>query len=187
MRLFLALELSDAVRAHLAECARDWLAGRESSGALVRAENLHVTVKFLGEVPESKVAPLCDALQSVPTASPAQVFPDRLEFLPERGPIRIVSAGLGGELDKLHLLHKRIEVACEGMGFARERRRYRPHVTLIRFRRPLAPHDRSSASTKSAGHFPGPVFAVQDFVLMQSELHPSGAKYIPLARFPLSG
>lgn len=185
MRLFLALELSDSVRSHLCGFAQRWFAERTLAGAPVRAENLHVTVKFLGDVPDGHIPALCDALKSVSKTGVAQLFPDRLEFLPERGPIRIISAGLGGELDKVHLLYKSIEAACETIGFPREKRAYRPHVTLVRLRTFLEPHYRASVVSHGAGHFPGPLFSVGEFVLMQSQLHPKGARYIPLARFPL--
>ena len=100
--------------------------------------------------------------------------------------MRIISVGLGGKLEKVHGLFDGIERACEPLGFARERRKYRPHITLARLRSHLPPQARRNLIDAGAKYLPAPEFVAGAFVLMQSQLHPKGAQYIPLARFPLA-
>jgi 2'-5' RNA ligase len=192
MRLFLAIELSDASRRVLGEMSRAWrenwieeLGTECPPASWVREENLHVTLKFLGEVSQQQAPPLCDAL-GVVTGEAMRLQPHQIECLPERGAVRVISAGVAGDLDKLHGLLDGIEQACEPLGFARERRRYRPHITLARVRPFLPPYTRTSLTKAGATHLPAPQFLAGEFVLMQSHLHPNGARYIPLARFPLA-
>lgn len=194
MRLFLAIELSDATRRVLGRMSQAWrenwdeellALGTECPPASwVRAENLHVTLKFLGEVPEREVPRICDALSAISILA-MRLQPDRIACLPERGPVRIISVGMGGELEKVDDLFEGIEQACEPLGFVRERRTFRPHITLARLRSSLPSHVRGRLTDAGAKHLPGPEFVAAEFVLMQSQLHPKGARYIPLARFPL--
>lgn len=195
MRLFLAIELSEPVRRCVAELSHalreNWTTERLGPEAAceraswVREQNLHVTLKFLGEAPQGQIPRLCEALQTA-GESPVRLWPDRILCLPVRGPVRVIGVGLGGELERMNKLFQDVEQACEPLGFARERRAYRPHVTLARLRRAVASHLLRPLSEAAAGHLPGPEFVAGEFVLMQSHLHPKGAQYIPLARFPLT-
>lgn len=189
MRLFLAIELPEAVRRPLADlCARWKQSGivRALSISWVRRENLHVTLKFLGETAEPRLPRLCDALQTV-SAPAIRLRPDHVDCLPPRGPVRVIGVGLAGDLEAIHEIFEQIQRATEPLGFARERRRYRPHVTLARVRQPLPPRDRPALAEAGAPELPAPEFTAGEFVLMQSHLHPHGAQYVPLARFPLRG
>ena len=194
MRLFLAIELSDAARRVLGGMSRAWRENWDDGllglgvecppASWVRAENLHVTLKFLGEVSEHQVPGVCESLATIAGAQ-MRLQPDRIDCLPERGAVRVISAGVGGELDKVHKLFDGIERACEPLGFDRERRTYRPHITLARLRLFLPPHTRESLTKAGARHLPAPEFVAREFVLMQSQLHPGGARYTSLGRFPL--
>lgn len=196
MRLFLAIELPDPVRQKLAGLSRAWqenwneellgLAGDPyPKASWVRPENLHVTVKFLGDVADQEVSKLCTQLAAVRVPEPISLWPDRIECLPPGGPVRIISAGLMGDLDAVGELHRQIEKECEAVGFPCERRKFRPHVTLARLREWLPSHTRKNLADASLGHLPAPKFTASEFVLMQSELHPQGSRYLALARFPI--
>jgi 2'-5' RNA ligase len=194
MRLFLAIELSEPVRRVIAELSREWrenwneeLLGIGTScppASWVRAENLHITLKFLGETPDTQIPRICDALKTTST-HPIRLLPDRIECFPVRGPVRVIGVGLGGELERVNELFQDVEQACEPLGFALERRAYRPHITLARIRSFLPSHARRTLMEAGAKHLPGPEFVVNQFVLMQSQLNPKGARYTALARFPL--
>jgi 2'-5' RNA ligase len=196
MRLFTAIELPAPVRNHLAGLAREWADnwGEELLGlsnedypraSWVRPENLHVTLKFLGEVPEPDVPKVCDALSGCVSPGAMRLNADRVECLPPRGPVRVIAASVGGDVGRLALLHQEIERACDKVGFAPERREYRPHITLGRAKVPLPRHVREGLAAAGAGHFPGPEFEAREFVLMESRLRREGAEYVPAARFAL--
>lgn len=195
MRLFLAVELPDSVRLKLAGLCQEWkdnwteellrLGAEYPRPSWVRPENLHVTIKFLGEVADEDVPKLCDALATVRSVSPIKLWPDRVDCLPPNGPIRIICAGLVGDLDRFSEVHRQIDEQCQAIGFRPERRKYRPHVTLARLRQWLPSHARKALARASAKRLPAPDFIVSEFVLMQSHLDPQGARYLPVARFPL--
>jgi 2'-5' RNA ligase len=187
MRLFVAIELSEVARLHIAGLARNLREFKTHHGlSWVRPENLHITVKFLGDVSDDRLPALCSALGGVATEGPAALHADRLEFFPPRGPIRVVAMGLGGDVGRVNHLHRSIEDHCARVGFPLDGRLYRPHVTLVRCRNPLRAQDRKSWERAAERHLPGPEFVASEFVLMESRLKPEGAQYIPLARFPLN-
>jgi 2'-5' RNA ligase len=180
MRLFLAIELPEDVRKHLADACgalRNWKL------AIVPPQNLHITVKFLGDVSEGATPALCAALRGVAPGGAAELSADRCELLPPRGPVRVVAGGLGGDVGRLRAVHRAIEDACESQGFAPERRQYLPHVTLARAREGLPARERDEFPQILSKFFPGPTFGVTGFTLFESRLGGGPPQYIPLARF----
>jgi 2'-5' RNA ligase len=184
MRLFLALELPEEERRRLAELPRrrDWFGFGEGLKR-VRPENLHVTLKFLGEVGETQVKHVCDALQQVTVAEPIELRTEGVTFFPPRGPVRVFVALLGGSLDRVIGLHSRVETALEPLGFARDGRPFTPHVTVARAERERRIHPVVRRLVAKNPPAPGKPFTVDAFVLFQSHLKPGGSEYIPLARF----
>lgn len=188
MRLFLAIELPETVRA-----------GLHASGAnlapslnfpirsCVAKDNIHLTLRFLGEIDEQTLTHLCATLKQARYPMPFNLQCAGIECLPHRGPVRIVSAGFSGDLGPLHELYGSIEQACEQIGLPRERRPYHPHATFVRLRFPLRPSDRSLIQSSKLPHSALRSFNVAEFALFQSHLEPSGARYVPLARFKLTG
>jgi RNA 2',3'-cyclic 3'-phosphodiesterase len=180
MRLFTTIQISDEVRRHLRQRC-----GQLNLNKTINPQNFHITLNFLGEIEEGRVPAICDALKEIQTAGTATLRVDALECFPPRGPVRVVAFGLGGDVGLIRQLHDQISAACEQFGCERERRAYRPHITVSRHRKPLHPVTRDDMENEVAPHLPGPVFMATEFVLMQSLLKPEGAQYIPVARFPL--
>jgi 2'-5' RNA ligase len=195
MRLFLAIELPQNVRAQIVGSVRACMASAEHGKAFhvswVREENVHITMKFLGDIADQAIPALADSLRQIEPVGNALLWAERIECFPPRGPVRVVAIGFGGDVDKLHLLHERVERACERVGVPKEPRRYSPHATVLRARSPLESHDelqpslQHSLSQAASHHYPGPKFLVTEFVLIQSELTSAGPIYTPIARFPL--
>lgn len=195
MRLFLAIELPEPARERLSELSREWRRnwGERLLGpgrfpypqcSWVRERNLHLTLKFLGEVEGSRVPELCDLLRTIELPGLLSLTPDHIECLPRRGPIRVIAAGLSGDLPQLKQFHAALDAACGKIGFPPEGREYRPHITLARARSPL-PDIRARLAELAARGLPAPTITAHEFVLMESRLHRDAAEYVPLARFPL--
>jgi 2'-5' RNA ligase len=192
MRLFLAIELPDDVRAHLSgwcdqgvSLFNRYLERRQIGARLagVPPANLHVTLKFLGQVDESAVPELCQALGGVDAGRAAPLRAGHAELLPPRGPVRVVAAGLDGDVGRLARLHREVEEACAACGVPPERRAFLPHITLARAREPV-PRERRERLTESLEpYFPGPNFAAEGFTLFESRLGGGPPTYVPLARF----
>ena len=185
MRLFLAIELPDAVRTHL-EHVQGALRDKLGKASWTKPDSLHITLKFLGEVDDRDFPPLDESLRLIRTGGAMGLHADGVECFPNRGPVRLVAARMAGDDAPVRALHQSIEQRCQYLGFEREGRAYRPHVTIARARPVLPPATRETAEQQTANLWPGPTFEVGEFVLFESRLKPDGAQYLPLARYPLA-
>jgi RNA 2',3'-cyclic 3'-phosphodiesterase len=183
-RLFVAAWPGDAFRAELADVFR----ALRSTGASVRwvpAGNLHVTLRFLGDVESSRVAELTrvleDALRNV------AAFPVRLAgfgVFPSRGVPHVFWAGFGDGARELAALARIVERALLPGGFVPvSERPFRAHVTLGRSR---GPRGLERLVTLAREWSPkGGAHTLAEVRLVESRLTPRGAVYAPVARFPL--
>ncbi|MGG7645578.1 RNA 2',3'-cyclic phosphodiesterase [Rhodovulum sp. YNF3179] len=178
MRAFVAIDLPEAARTDLALLQQALPVGRA-----VPPENMHVTLVFLGEVPEPVLEDADAAFRRV--AAPGfslhcagvGVFGGDLP--------RAVYAGISGTEPLCHLQAK-LETAARGAGVTVAKRRFVPHVTLAR---PGGRVDRIALEHFIAGHAAhrGPEFEVADFRLYEATLGRKAARYTELARYPLTG
>ncbi len=148
---------------------------------LVRPELVHVTLKFLGDVPVAKVERVKEALATIKLA-PFTARVAGMGAFPGRS-VRVVWLGLEGDFSPLY---SKVEAALKPLGFPPEERGFTPHVTIGRVGRPDARTSRellakiSSQSTVDLGSF-----TVREFYLKKSTLTPGGPIYEDLAVFPL--
>jgi RNA 2',3'-cyclic 3'-phosphodiesterase len=189
MRLFAAIELPDDARRHLFDVAKEVRRRLEAIGKVppvswTKESNLHVTLKFLGDVPDAQVPAVIDALKEVRQGPPAlRLFTHRLNGFPSKDAARVIVARVLGDVDRLIALHATIEEQCAAIGFAKENRRYQPHVTIGRPREALrGVWDVIEGAT--IDRFPGLEFEADSFSLVQSKLNPGGAIYSTVATFP---
>jgi RNA 2',3'-cyclic 3'-phosphodiesterase len=185
MRCFTALELPDDVRAHLERAAAALKQRRELAEAVswVKSCNVHVTLKFLGDIDDARVPDLTRALATLTV--PEMTFKiDRFLIFPGSGPARVLACNLAGDTRPLVDLFHRLEPTVQPLGIRREGKDFKPHVTLGRFRRP---NPKLTAMTLirivDPTLLPTPTFTAKSFTLFQSTLDPGGAIYTPLARF----
>jgi RNA 2',3'-cyclic 3'-phosphodiesterase len=184
MRCFTALELPPNVRAHLEGVADRLRPIRSLNDAIswTKPENLHITLKFLGEIPDDRVADLANAFRRLPFA-PLTLTLDHFLVLPGQGPARVLACNVARDVKPLIHLFGQIESAAQPLGVRREGRPFKPHVTLGRFRRPS---NRMTAATLirmvNPALLPSPTFTATAYTLFQSTLTPTGPIYTPLAR-----
>ena len=181
MRLFIAIELSDELRNHLVR-VQDKVRTVAPDLSCTSPQNLHLTLKFLGEVPDADVRSLTDALNTIPPVGQFPLTTTGILCFPDRGRVRVISASVNAP-DNLLRLQSHIVSAAEATGFAREARTYHPHITLARARTPLPPPMRQKLNDRGDARAAAPTMLVNDFVLMESRLHSKGAQYTPAARF----
>jgi 2'-5' RNA ligase len=182
MRLFVAIELDEKFRRRLIDL-QESLRVVAPEVSFTKPDNLHLTLKFIGEIEEAKLPALCEVLEGIQKPGQFTLNLTGLDLLPERGPIRILAAAVDGG-EKLLALQAAIEEACATQNIPKENRRYRPHITLARARRPLP---RPAKSRLLDAVTPGDVVAmtVTEFVLMQSKLSNKGSVYLPLQHVSL--
>lgn len=182
MRLFIAIPLPEAVRAQLRR-QQDGLKPRREAIAWTKDEQLHLTLRFIGETEKHLVEPVADLLDRLAERH----APLALRLGPpgffggERSP-RVLWTGLEGDLPALETLARRLELGLQGLGFERAPQRFKPHLTLGRVKacRPdlLAAH---------LGAPPLPLaFRVEELRLVESTLKPAGAIHDVLTRHILS-
>lgn len=177
-RLFIALTLPLAVREVLAALAQPL-----PDVAWTRTEQLHVTLRFLGDVPEPQIEPMMDRIASVRVAPFILPLEDLGTFPPNRPP-RIIWAGVGNGHPRLFQLRQRLDDALLASGLQLDLRTFHPHVTLARCGETAAPA--VSHWLHASREFTAPPFRVESFDLYRSELRPSGAVHTLKRQFPLA-
>lgn len=188
MRLFTAVELPESARRHLQEVRHDLQVPDDMTESVswVRGQNLHVTLKFLGEMADQRLDEIVKRLSTVDLEE-MLLYADGLLFLPPRGPVRVIASSLGGDVGRMRQLQRQIELVCTEFGVEQDRRPYTPHITLGRSRRgEQGSGVRSLRSVTLKSRWPGPAFRSADFSLVQSRLDPAGAIYETLWRFPVT-
>jgi 2'-5' RNA ligase len=181
MRLFVALELPAAVRENLAALLKA-LRAVSPQTRWVRLKNLHVTLKFIGEVPETKLAAIRIALAGVRCDQPVALDFRGFGFFPNEKRARVFWAGIEAS-PNLKTLAADIESVVEKLGIPSEQRPFSPHLTLARFEPPGLPEKLRSAIQEDAAREFGS-FRTNQYHLIESKLKPTGAEYTTLESFP---
>jgi 2'-5' RNA ligase len=147
----------------------------------VRPENLHVTLKFIGEAPETKLAAIRGALAAARSDQPVTLDFRGLGFFPNDKHPLVFWAGIEAS-PNLKALAADIDNGTEKLGIAREQRTFSPHLTLARFEPPGLPEKLRSVIRENAARDFGTLRTTQ-FHLIESKLKPSGAEYTTLESF----
>lgn len=195
IRSFIAIEITDGIRRGLAELQQD-LAAHVPSRAVrwVDPENIHLTLKFLGDADTAAIDPISIRLEEVAaTFEPFTVQLGELGCFPNPRRPRVIWVGVnadpeadGGDIGQQPLpgLQRRLERGLEELGWPAEKRRFHPHLTLGRVKDSRAvvaarfPWGRKRVSGQQS---------VEALCLFQSDLRPSGAVYTILKRARLAG
>lgn len=177
MRAFIATELVSEIRMRLAEVRdRGWVSGR--SVRWVKTDQMHVTLKFFKEIPYSAVSDVTSAIQIASEGfGPFELEVIGLGFFPDARRPRVYWAGIQDVEGALSKLYEKLGDALEDLGFGRETRPFKPHLTLARFR---GKADRLPPAGEGEDEFFGSQ-TVNEIVLFKSELRPQGPLYTPLS------
>jgi RNA 2',3'-cyclic 3'-phosphodiesterase len=191
VRLFLGIELEDAVSAAAADVARRLEATLAAAAPAFRArwvprDTFHITLWFIGEASGSAADALLEQLRPPLGLSPFQLRLAGCGVFPPSGPPRVLWIGTTEGAGQMREIHERIRARLVPIGFAAERRPYSPHLTMARVtdpgRGPFAALRQTIAGTPA--HCGGSV--VTAVTLFRSRLSSRGAAYEPLLRVPLS-
>lgn len=189
-RIFCAVELPDDVRARVAahiSLLREAAIAASSPLKInwERAEKLHLTLKFLGELEAAQVEALTRAAtRATEGAAKFEVTLAEAGAFPASGNARVLWLGLRDETKQLGALHERLEEECARENFPREARAFHPHITIARIRIPNAAARHLAKLHRETGFEPVN-FNVEELVIMQSRLGAGGSRYTPLSRHEL--
>jgi RNA 2',3'-cyclic 3'-phosphodiesterase len=186
LRAFVAAELPEdllkAVDAVQADLRRRGVRVRWT-----RPENVHLTLKFLGDLPAVRVADVTDAMRSAAAGHDAfRLAAAGIGVFPGLRRPRVLWAGLSGAVAALERLQQALDDRLAAAGIPREARGFHGHLTLGRFGEGAAAGPVADALSVYAAQGFGS-FEVRELVLFQSDLRPRGPVYTALARAPLRG
>lgn len=181
MRTFIAIELEEEVKDHLAEVQAE-TQKLCRKGNYVPKDNFHITLHFLGEIEEDDMEYLQDAMYETARRNrPFTLTLDKIGFFP-RGNKGIMWAGLE-KSTHLQRLFSTLEKSLEQQGFARERKGLSPHITLGR---EVEPH-RSFVDVQKSTKIEPMKVSVRSISLMESVRKGPKLVYVPLFRQNLIG
>jgi len=188
LRCFVAIKLPEEVKAGLSRLQAELKSGKQSPIKWVDPYNIHLTLKFLGNVNLDMTTQITGAIgEAARGVSPFHLEIKGLGVFPNPRRVQVIWVGMSGEVDKLLQLQKGIESALARLGFAPEARAFTPHLTLARVRERASPDERQKlgeliASTKFETEYTFPVEAVS---LMRSQLTREGAIYSQISSVEL--
>jgi len=185
IRTFIAIKASDEVRKRCAALIRTLSAG-EITATWTRTENLHHTLKFLGDTSDRQLPDVCRAM----SRAAARVDPFMLESVgvgafPRIAAPRTVWIGAGAGAQEMIALHDALDQELYEVGFALEARRFQPHLTLGRVRKGGGAREILAQRIDDNRDFLAGHATVAEVTLFSSELVKGGPVYEVLARAPL--
>jgi 2'-5' RNA ligase len=174
LRTFIAIELPDEVRRYLSQSGPKLTTGiPDKAVRWVAPENMHLTLRFLGDTAETRLPDISAELDAITQqVGPFSLHLDQLGCFPNPNRPRVIWAGLAGDIQPLQAIQARIETAVNGLGWKREKRPFRPHLTLGRFR------NQSRSGPVAFSQELNPLnFVVTAVNLIESRLQPTGPVY----------
>jgi len=187
MRCFIAIDIPNEIRAELADLQKD-LAGRvdirKGDVKWVEPQSMHLTLKFLGEVPDNQIVDVCKIVENVATRH--EVFEFSVNQVGSFGghSARVLWVGAGLDCPELARLQQDLEGEFERAGWPREGRQFSGHLTLCRIRNVKAGERLAAAAGQCADYDLGVVQATE-ICVYESQLKPQGPIYTRLGHYAL--
>lgn len=180
IRTFVAVEVDEASRRELARLLTSFRAS-QADVKWVSPENLHLTLKFLGDIPPEAIGEVVGRLDQVSRGvKPFRLRLGGLGAFPTGAAPRVVWVGVTEGRAELSALAAKVEEALADSAARREERPFSAHLTLGRVRSPRN-RERLQATMSRLKDFAGPGATVNRMVLFSSDLRPTGPIYTPIA------
>jgi 2'-5' RNA ligase len=185
--VFCAIELPADVRARLEDhVGRLRKAVPDAAASWSRVENIHLTLKFFGNVEVKRIEKISAAAQRVVSDFTSfQILVGETGVFPRPSRPQVLWIGISDPSGQLSALQEKFENECAAQGFEKEDRAYRPHLTIARLRKPESARSLSDAHLKL--QFAPVQVAVKELVVFRSELSPKGSKYTVISAADLRG
>jgi 2'-5' RNA ligase len=184
IRTFIAISLPSPVLQAICE-AQETLRGKGLDIRWVRKEGIHLTLKFLGNVDMDQVGQIQAAIEEAAKGfSPFTLKGEGVGVFPDLRRPRVVWAGISGDVEVLRSLQGDLDSQLKPLGFPKEKRRFKGHLTLGRAKSRLD-GTKLAETFEALADFRTESFTAQEVVLFQSDLRPGGAVYSRLVEVPL--
>jgi len=187
LRAFIAISLPEKVIDHL-ENLQSSLKGYKIKASWANPSNMHLTLKFLGEIPTAKVQDInqcisASMLDFKKEHEKLSLFAEGIGVFPSVNKPRVVwagiSSGVKGKTNSLEIIHSFLETHLEKAGFEKEKKRFFPHITLGRIKKPVSQNIITEILKKHADNKSG-AFLVKEITLFKSQLTFKGAIHTKL-------
>ena len=187
MRVFIAIDINEEVRKALGDLQEQLRSGadvKKSDVKWVNPENIHLTLKFLGEIKEEKVVEVCNIVRDV--ASRHRNFELDIQSVGCVGgrSARVLWVGAGAGNDNLLQLQKDLDEQLALAGWPQDTREFTGHLTLCRIRKPAA-GIKLAQMTEDYRDFKLGVVLADSVLVYQSQLRPTGPVYTRLGNYKL--
>ena len=189
VRSFIAIKLPDELKRGLTQLQAQLKLGNQPSVKWVDPNSIHLTLKFLGNVPVDRIGNITGAMEKAAQGiSPFHLEVKDLGVFPNLRRVQVVWVGISGQVDRLSQLQQRIESNLAPLGFAPESRPFTPHLTLARLRNQASSDERQRfgqliANTRFKATYTIEVNAIS---LMRSQLTREGAIYTRISSVGLN-
>lgn len=181
IRAFIAVRIPDDIQSELCRLGAQFRSEIRRA-SWVREGNIHLTLKFLGDIERSMIDQISRELKSIAEKTRRfEMAIDHLGVFPNPRRPRVLWVGVNDGRDQLSELAAQVDDALAGLGFPKEERAFRPHLTLARIK---ASHDLTSA-LEANERFNRLSVEVNSFELIRSQLTPKGAIYTTIEEFKL--
>lgn len=187
IRAFLAIEPPEDIlqaMSRLQEKLKREISGRIS---WTKPQGQHLTLKFFGDITAEDIKNICAAVENrIVSGSSLNLKIEKMGVFPDARRPQVLWCGVTGDVEKLSVLQKQLDSDFASIGFPKEDRPFRAHLTLGRIKESRGLSGISEALTKHNAFAVGE-FGCKELILFQSRLLQQGAVYTKLAEFPLKG
>jgi len=187
IRSFLAFELPLEIKAVVNRVSEE-LKRSSLDVKWVKSGNIHLTLVFMGDVEVNEIPTIKEEVEKVClTCDAFDISLKGLGCFPHMRKPRVIWIGLDGNLERMSFFRDTLQECLMPFGIKEEKRRFKPHLTLGRFRKPKRTSSEELELLSSYGDVASPVCSLTELVLFKSELNPGGARYTRLGVWPLLG
>lgn len=185
IRTFIAFKLPEKILLYISEIQKK-LKSCRFKARWVRPENIHLTLKFLGDVEISDIGKISDAIsESADGFAPISIRAKGIGVFPSIKRPKVLWIGISGQMDELVGLQQKLDENLSKLGFPKEKRAFNGHLTLARAKEYIDPKKMIDAMIKFK-EFESEPFTADRLIFFRSRLKPSGAEYSELASAELA-
>jgi RNA 2',3'-cyclic 3'-phosphodiesterase len=186
VRSFLAFELPPEIKEQVRQVSEN-LKRSKMDIRWVKPDNIHLTIVFLGDVREGDICAIVREIEQVCYGfHPFDLHLKGTGLFPDRRRPRVLWAGYDGDIERMASLRDVLHERLIPFEIKSEKRQFKPHLTLGRFRNPGKGNTQIDEILNLHGNLSSPSFQVSELILFKSELRPQGPEYTRLESWPLA-
>lgn len=187
IRSFLAFELPLEIKNIVARVSGE-LRQSTLNPRWVKVDNIHLTVVFMGSIETEDTPAITRVVREVcQTYGPFDISLKGIGCFPNRRSPRVLWLGLDGDLEPMSEFRDALQGHLKGFGIKEEKRKFKPHLTLARFRKPKKMDAKEDQFLSNYEDISSAVCSLKELILFKSDLKPTGAVYTKVESWPLTG